>query len=296
MTQIEFLTNKIVECVALLNAINTNAKTNDEIPIQTPIDLASTIRVYRNADSKTVTIQNIIDAAVLSSTNFNDRFTNVAGLVLDGNDLTVNPSWSWIIDAVNYSNPTSQSFTIPFAATGNNRIDLLVAVQENAFAVITGVETAGIPAAPTLPNNTLQATFLYVTDSTISEPTEPQVGIDHYFGSKPTESEFIDSVRRTPVKDDFGFVINTGVFKLAFYNGASWIFVDLLGGGVSTLQPLEPLEVRVFKKASGNTGGYTKEVGDWVYGEPYEGIYWAWAIVGSDPNDYNTYEVKSEME
>lgn len=79
------------------------------------------------------------------------------------------------------------------------------------------------------------------------------------------------------------------------WNGNDWVVVSYSGGG-GGLGPLAPLEVRVFKKATGNTGGYTKETGDWVYGEPYEGIYWVWAIVGSDPEDYDTYTVKSEME
>lgn len=58
--------------------------------------------------------------------------------------------------------------------------------------------------------------------------------------------------------------------------------------------PLDALEVRVFKKAAGNTGGYAKEPGDWVFGEPVAGTYWKWAIVGADPEDYNTYTVVDE--
>lgn len=63
----------------------------------------------------------------------------------------------------------------------------------------------------------------------------------------------------------------------------------------STNAPLAPLEVRVFKKATGNTGGFTKETGDWVHGEPSAGVCWLLAIVGSDPEDYDTYEVKFEV-
>src|SRR5690606_26196619 len=64
------------------------------------------------------------------------------------------------------------------------------------------------------------------------------------------------------------------------------------GGGTNSLAPFE---VRVLKKAPGNNGGFTKEPGDWVYGEPYENVYWALAIVGSDPEDYNTYTVRTEF-
>lgn len=70
-------------------------------------------------------------------------------------------------------------------------------------------------------------------------------------------------------------------------------FVAFSAGGSNT--PLGFLETRVFKKAEGNTGGFTKEEGDWVYGEPEAGVYWLWAIVGSDPDDYSTYEVKSSL-
>jgi len=61
--------------------------------------------------------------------------------------------------------------------------------------------------------------------------------------------------------------------------------------------PLAPLELRVLKKATGNSGGFTVEVGDLVYGEPVSGTFWNQATYNGGtggPSNLDNYTVWSE--
>lgn len=61
--------------------------------------------------------------------------------------------------------------------------------------------------------------------------------------------------------------------------------------------PLQPLELRVLRKAEGNTGGFTIEVGDLVYGEPVSGVFWNQATYNGGSGgaaNVNNYTVWSE--
>jgi len=117
--------------------------------------------------------------------------------------------------------------------------------------------------------------------------------VDYYVGTFGSRLALESSIG-IPYAGYFGFVVNVigPVKELAQYNGTTWDYTNLLSTGGAT--PLANLEVRVFKKAAGNSGGFTKETGDWVMGEPVAGTFWSWAIVGSDPGDYNTYQVLIE--
>lgn len=98
------------------------------------------------------------------------------GFTLVGQDLTINSGWIWNILGVSYSNSSSVVITIPFAASGKERIDLIVANQSNSFIRVPGVESDSNPIAPSLPNNTVLVTFYQVTDGVVATPTTPLVG------------------------------------------------------------------------------------------------------------------------
>lgn len=98
------------------------------------------------------------------------------GFTLVDQDLTMTSGWVWKILGTTYSNPSSVVINIPFATTGNSRIDLVVANSSNTFTRIAGVESTSNPVAPTLPINTILVTFYEVTDGTISETSSPITG------------------------------------------------------------------------------------------------------------------------
>ena len=98
------------------------------------------------------------------------------GFALVGQDLTLNADWEWIINNIDYTNPSSVVINIPFAASGKSRIDLIVCNSSNTFNRVAGIESVSTPVAPALPTNTVMATFFTVTDGTISTPSVPSTG------------------------------------------------------------------------------------------------------------------------
>jgi hypothetical protein len=92
------------------------------------------------------------------------------GFTLTGQDITMNALWVWKITEVQYTNPVNVVINIPFATTGNQRIDLIVMNQSHTFVRIAGLESASNPVAPAVPSDTIQATFFVVTDGAIQDP------------------------------------------------------------------------------------------------------------------------------
>ena len=226
---------------------------------------------------------------LIISSPFYNKFIIVNGYSLADQELTILANWQWMLNGVIYTNPGSVIINIPYSAAGKKRIDIIVANSNNTFIRLSGdeVPTAATAVAPDVPANVLTATFLTVTEDSISEPNDPYTG--NYLGQYRSREVFEDATGTFALNGDFGFVRSNYSLELVLYFGNSYNYYDLL------IKPLEPLEVRVFKKAVGNNGGFTKEPGDWVSGEPEAGVYWVWAIVGADPQDYTTYEVKSSL-
>lgn len=108
-----------------------------------------------------------------------DRFTAFTGFSLAGQNLTLNASSSWVIDTVAHTNASSVVINIPYAASGMERIDLIVANASNTFVRVGGVESASNPVAPVIPANTVMATFVSVTDGTVGTGTTPIVGNEY---------------------------------------------------------------------------------------------------------------------
>jgi hypothetical protein len=98
------------------------------------------------------------------------------GFTLVGQNLTIASGWVWKILNNTYTNASSVVVTIPFAATGKTRIDLVVANQSNTFVRVAGVESTSNPVAPSLPSNTILVTFYEVTDGVVLTPTDPIIG------------------------------------------------------------------------------------------------------------------------
>jgi hypothetical protein len=105
-----------------------------------------------------------------------DKLVSETGFSLVGQNLTMNTGWQWLINGVPYTNPADVIINIPFAATGMQRIDLIVLNTSNTFTRIAGTESVSNPVAQPVPNDTVQATLIVVTDGVIEEPTAPISG------------------------------------------------------------------------------------------------------------------------
>ena len=110
-----------------------------------------------------------------------DKLVSETGFSLVGQELWMNAGWEWLINGISYSNPVLVKIPIPFAATGKERIDLIVLNTSNTFTRIPGTESVSNPAAEPVPNDTVQATLVVVTDGVIEQPTAPVTG-DAYVG------------------------------------------------------------------------------------------------------------------
>lgn len=119
-----------------------------------------------------------------------DRFTSFAGFSLASQDLTMNSDSAWKINAVAYTNASAVVINIPYAASGMERIDLIVANTSNTFVRVAGVESASNPVAPALPANTIQATFVSVTDGAVGEPIEPALGVGYKAKQENSDVEY----------------------------------------------------------------------------------------------------------
>jgi hypothetical protein len=90
-----------------------------------------------------------------------------AGYSLNSDALVMNSGWQWQINGVTYTNPEAVSFTIPYAASGNYRLDAIVMNTSNTFSKVTGAETTGNPVTPLTIANTIEAVVFNVSDSVV---------------------------------------------------------------------------------------------------------------------------------
>lgn len=177
-----FVTEKLAAINSALNAITTNAKTIDELPVQSTLVPQSKIHVSKNSISESITIQQIINAI---TNNLYDSIISIGTITVVSNVLTVPLNVIWKIASIFYQTTSDTIITIPYCATGLNRTDILVANTSNQIIRIAGTETIGVAIRPNIPLNTVLVTEISVTDSLIGNPT-PTVTIDltasHYRG------------------------------------------------------------------------------------------------------------------
>ncbi len=117
-----------------------------------------------------------------------DQLVAETGFVLVNQNLTMTTGWKWLINGIEYTNPQDVIINIPFASSGNQRIDLIVMNSSNTFARVPGIESASNPVAPLVPNDTVQATIILVTDAAINEPAAPITG-DSFIAKRELSSK-----------------------------------------------------------------------------------------------------------
>lgn len=114
--------------------------------------------------------------AISNIANENNAILSIGDLTLVGNILTVPAPVLWKINGNGYIKNTATVFDVPFAAPGKSRIDILVANTFAGIERLSGAESEGIAFRPNTPINTLRITEITVTDNSISQPTDPEIG------------------------------------------------------------------------------------------------------------------------
>lgn len=220
------LTNKV-------NAMTTNAKKIDELPVQVTIIPQSKIHVSKNGVSESLTIQRIIDAI---TNNLYDSVIYLGEISKVSNIITVPLNATWKISNVVYQTVLDTEITVPYCATGLNRIDILVANTSNQIVRISGDETSGIVVRPNIPINTILVTEFGVSDSVIGSLSAPiyDTTASHlkgYYnittntptlanGSGNQGDEYISTIAGSR---DFGAgVIAVGANDIIAYNNGFW--------------------------------------------------------------------------
>lgn len=181
MSLLSQLYDKVVTLTGRLNQIEENAKTNDEFPTQSELVLSSKIRVSNGGVTEVISVEDIILKAVSTSQPYLNRFIETTGISSTGLGININPNWIWMINGIRYSNPVENSFVNYYAATGFQRIDIIVATENVDFQLIHGIEAEiGVetPVAPVLPINALLVTTILVGDDSMDSPTLPESGYD----------------------------------------------------------------------------------------------------------------------
>ncbi|AWG27193.1 hypothetical protein [Flavobacterium kingsejongi] len=114
--------------------------------------------------------------AISNIANENNAILSIGDLTLVGNILTIPAPVLWKINGNGYIKNTATVFDIPFAAPGKSRIDILVVNTFSGIERISGSESEGIAFRPNTPINTLRITEITITDNSISQPTDPEIG------------------------------------------------------------------------------------------------------------------------
>jgi hypothetical protein len=139
-----------------------------------------------------------------------DQLVAETGFVLVNQNLTMTTGWKWLINGIEYTNPQDVIINIPFATSGNQRIDLIVMNSSNTFARVPGIESASNPVAPLVPNDTVQATIILVTDAAINEPAAPITG-DSYIAKRELSSK---KLYGTGNKTEFSINDDVATFRI----------------------------------------------------------------------------------
>lgn len=171
-----FVTERLASITAQLNAIGTNAKKTEELPLQTTLDPASLIRVSHGGISKGIEIQKIIDSI---KNNTYNQLLSIGQITLVGNVVTVPIDASWKINEIIYNTSIDTIITVPFAGSGLTRTDILVANTSGQIVLVQGTETSGIAARPNIPIDTVLVTEMVVTNTLVGDPLYPEI-IDNY--------------------------------------------------------------------------------------------------------------------
>ena len=149
-----------------------------------------------------------------------NKIVTQTGFTSTGSAITFNPSWTWLIKNVNYTNPLSVIKTIIPSAIGKKRIDVFVLNTLNTFQTISGAETTGSPVKPTIPLDTIEVTFCIVGDAGI-ETVQP-LDLSAFASIVYVDFKLLNKVDKaigySLTKNDL-----TDLLKTAYDNTVTWV-------------------------------------------------------------------------
>lgn len=229
-----FVTERLTAITAQLNAIVTNAKKIEELPIQDILDVNSKIHVSKAGVSQSLTVKKIIDSV---SNTFNNQLIFFGEITILNNTLTIPAPAQWKINNIIYTTTDSTIIPIEFSAIGFIRTDILVANTLGEIVLITGNETSGIAIRPNIPNDTILVTEINVTEEVLSTDGPPiNTDLVNYRQKLEKQEIFIDGQGETTVPELIsasyrimsGFTSITGIVKNLNFNylGREFTFVN----------------------------------------------------------------------
>lgn len=184
-----FVTERLAAITASLNAISTNAKKIDELPIQSTLNPSSKIHVSKSGTSESLEIQKIIDA--INNGNYS-QLLSVGEITVSDLVVSVPSGAQWFYEGVNYQTTTITNITETLCEPDYLRKDILVANQSNQIVLIKGQESLTIRIRPNIPIGSVLVTEIDVDDTVIGTPSTPIVGNIYV---KLTEAQTIDGVK-----------------------------------------------------------------------------------------------------
>lgn len=116
-------------------------------------------------------------AALEAKTDSDNNWKTITGYSLNPATrvLTMDAGWEGIINGIDYTNVVAVPLpAITLAAAGYSRIDLIVFNTAETFVIVPGIETVNTPVKPAKPTNTLEATFVTVSDGVVNVPVIPK--------------------------------------------------------------------------------------------------------------------------
>jgi hypothetical protein len=168
-----FVTERLKAITEALNAIGTNAKKIDELPVQSTLDPASKIHVSKGGTSESLSVQKIIDSIVNKTYS---QLLDVGDITVSGLDVIVPSNAMWVYAGIFYQTTTDTIIPETLCATGFLRKDILVANQLNQIVLMKGAESETIRIRPNTPTGTIFVTEMDIDDTTIGTPSLPIIG------------------------------------------------------------------------------------------------------------------------
>jgi hypothetical protein len=168
-----FVTQRLEALTARINAIDTNAKKIDELPIQTNINAQSKIHVSKGGVSESLEVSKLLDAFVNLKY---DRLVSVGEITITNGVASVPSNAQWIISNINYQTQNITAIPIPLTTMGFVRTDLLVGNQIGNIVRVAGIESATTALRPNIPLGTVLITAINITSIAINAPTTPILG------------------------------------------------------------------------------------------------------------------------
>jgi hypothetical protein len=156
---------KVTEILNRLNQWEQNAKKTQDFPESVEVDGAAYVRTEKNGTSKKLKIETLVNAA---NSGYNNQVTAIGEITVTGNDVTIPAGVMWLIANVSYQKGSDTVFNVPFAASGKNRIDIIVANTLGQIVKITGAEVTGLAVRPNIPINTVLVTEISVTSNSLT--------------------------------------------------------------------------------------------------------------------------------